>query len=85
MGGTKYVRMMLDRFKGNLTLAVAAYNSGPERVAKNMAIPDISETRNYVKTVIRNLDAFAPLFGPEDVPSARPAAVAPAKSSAAID
>jgi soluble lytic murein transglycosylase len=76
MGGTKYIKMMLDRFKGDVTLAVAAYNSGPERVAKNMAIPDISETRNYVKTVIRNLDVFRALFDPEDILSTPPQAVA---------
>jgi soluble lytic murein transglycosylase len=67
MGGTKYIRMMLDRFKGNLTLAVAAYNSGPERVAKNMAIPNISETRNYVRTVLKNQELFQTIFTAEEL------------------
>ncbi|MDR1395129.1 MAG: lytic transglycosylase domain-containing protein [Deltaproteobacteria bacterium] len=72
MGGTRYIRLMLNRFSGNLTLAVAAYNSGPERVAKNMAVPDISETRNYVRTVLSNLEIFQPLFDPEDLLSVQP-------------
>jgi soluble lytic murein transglycosylase-like protein len=82
MGGTKYIRMMLDRFNGNVSLAVAAYNSGPERVAKNMAIPAISETRNYVKTVTKNLEYFKPLFDPEDILSTQPVAATPANSPA---
>jgi soluble lytic murein transglycosylase-like protein len=85
MGGTKYIRMMLDRFNGDVSLALAAYNSGPERVAKNMAIPGISETRNYVKTVLRNLEYFGPLFDPEDILSTQPVAVTPAQSPAPIN
>jgi soluble lytic murein transglycosylase len=67
LGGTKYLRMMLDRFNGDVTLALAAYNSGPERVAKSMAVPDISETRNYVKTVARYLDVFEAFFATEEI------------------
>ncbi|MDR1870990.1 MAG: transglycosylase SLT domain-containing protein [Deltaproteobacteria bacterium] len=84
MGGTRYIRLMLDRFNNNISLAVAAYNSGPERVAKNMAIPDISETRNYVRVVLKNLELFEELFEPEEILLAQPvapkAAPAPAKS-----
>jgi soluble lytic murein transglycosylase-like protein len=53
---------MLNRFNGNATLAVAAYNCGPERVARGMKVPDISETRNYVRTVSANMKLMAPLF-----------------------
>ena len=54
MGGSRYIRWMLDRFNGNLDLAIAAYNCGPTRVAREGKIPNIAETRNYVVIVKRN-------------------------------
>jgi soluble lytic murein transglycosylase len=62
MGGTKYLRMMLNRFEGDVVLAVSAYNAGPERVARVMAVPEISETKNYVKVVLRNYEMFLSVF-----------------------
>jgi soluble lytic murein transglycosylase len=62
MGGSRYLREMLNRFNGDLTLAIAAYNCGPERVAKVGRIPDIQETKNYVKIVLANLRIMEPLF-----------------------
>ena len=50
-GGTKYLKYLLEKFKGNLTLALAAYNSGPKTVEKYGAVPPISETVQYVKKV----------------------------------
>lgn len=54
MGGSRYIRWMLDRFNGNLDLAIAAYNCGPTRVAREWRIPNIPETQNYVVIVKRN-------------------------------
>ncbi len=50
--GTKYLRFLLDRFKGNLDLALAAYNAGPTTVEKSGGVPDIAETRKYIRKVL---------------------------------
>ena len=50
--GTRYLRFLLDRFKGNLNLALAAYNAGPTTVEKSGGVPAIAETRKYIKKVL---------------------------------
>jgi soluble lytic murein transglycosylase-like protein len=52
-GGARYVRYLLDRFHGNLPLALAAYNAGATRVEQYNTLPPIHETRRYVKKVLR--------------------------------
>ena len=53
MGGSRYLRKLLDIFNGNLQLGLAAYNAGPSRIMANGAIPGIPETEQYVKKVLR--------------------------------
>jgi soluble lytic murein transglycosylase len=57
-GGTKYLRQLLDRFDGNLPLALAAYNAGEHAVERYQGLPPIAETRQYVKKVLRYYRTF---------------------------
>lgn len=51
-GGVRYLRFLLDTFKGDVTLALAAYNAGLGNVAKHGGVPPYEETRNYVSKVL---------------------------------
>jgi len=78
--GTSYLRKMLDRFKGNVLLATAAYNMGPSRTKRWMKayrclpadiwvelIP-INQTRHYVQSVMSYTPIFdSQLVGHQDV------------------
>jgi soluble lytic murein transglycosylase-like protein len=57
-GGTRYLRSLLDRFKGDTRLAVAAYNAGPNAVEKYGDVPPYAETQSYVKNVLGSLDQY---------------------------
>ncbi len=50
--GIKYLKMLIEKFKGNIPLALAAYNAGPHLISPNGKIPAIRETRSYVKRVL---------------------------------
>jgi len=53
--GAKYLRQLLDKYKDDLKLALAAYNAGPGSVDKSGGIPDIQETRDYVEEVLKKM------------------------------
>ena len=81
-GGVGYLRRCLDRFQHNVPLAVAAYNAGPEAVARCGAIPPYQETQVFVNNV---MGTYA---GPSQMKNAAPGngkatVPAPAKSAKA--
>ncbi len=57
-GGTRYLREMLDNFNGDLSLSLAAYNAGPNRVMRTGGIPRIPETVDYVNKVLRHYQSY---------------------------
>ncbi len=50
-GGARYLRQQYERF-GSWQMALAAYNAGPTRVARLGRIPNIRETKNYIRKII---------------------------------
>jgi len=52
-GGVRYLKFLLDTFKGDVPLALAAYNAGLSRVAQYGGVPPFLETRNYVDKVLQ--------------------------------
>ena len=56
IGGTRYLRTLIDLYGGNLNKALAAYNAGPSRVKEN--IPDIPETQKFIESVIENYQRY---------------------------
>jgi|ERR1035438_8432664 soluble lytic murein transglycosylase-like protein len=53
--GATYLRELLDKYKDDVKLALAAYNAGPNTVDQTGGIPDIKETRDYVEAVIKKM------------------------------
>ncbi len=55
--GAKYLKQLLDQYKGDTSLALAAYNAGPASTDTSSGIPDIPETKAYVDAILRRIDA----------------------------
>ena len=57
-GGTRYLSLMLERFKNDMRLALAAYNAGPERVAEYRGVPPYQETKTFIDRVLNYYRQF---------------------------
>lgn len=62
-GGTQYLRDQLSRFSGDLSLALAAYNAGPNSVDQYGGIPPYTETKEYVQKVTEYYNQYKQLTG----------------------
>lgn len=58
LGGSRYLRYLLELFDEELVLAIAAYNAGPEAVKKYCSIPPYPETKRFVNAVLKNYDLY---------------------------
>ncbi len=66
MGGAKYIASLLDKYDGNVSYALAAYNAGSGNVDKYGGIPPFEETQNYVTKILGYLQD-----GGVEIPQAR--------------
>ena len=62
--GARYLRGQLDRYHGDVRLALAAYNAGPGAVAQYGGVPPYPETQNYVAAVLQNMQRFGSTVQP---------------------
>jgi len=81
LGGVRYLRYLLDLFKGDSRLALAAYNAGENVVLSRGGVPPYPETRRYVSKVLQLFGGKKPIISrePPRPPAARPP-VAPIKT-----
>jgi hypothetical protein len=65
--GTKYLKWLLKRFDGDVSLALAGYNAGEGSVDKYKGVPPYTETQNYVKKIVSDYGkTYHPMLPPDD-------------------
>jgi len=62
-GGARYLKGLLDKYKGDVSLALAAYNAGPSAVDQAGRVPEIPETVDYINAILKKLDPGRPVLG----------------------
>ncbi|MGD0667122.1 MAG: transglycosylase SLT domain-containing protein [Bryobacteraceae bacterium] len=53
-GGARYLKQLIEKYKGDLPQALGAYNAGPKTVDESGGVPDVEETREYVDAILAN-------------------------------
>jgi len=69
-GGAKYLKQLMDKYKGDLSKSLGAYNAGPAAVDQAGGIPDIQETRDYVDAILKKLAVTR--VAPPNAPTPKP-------------
>ena len=64
LGGARYLRRLVDRWDGDLTKALAAYNAGPSAVEKHGGVPPFAETQAYVQRILERVRSTGVEAGP---------------------
>jgi soluble lytic murein transglycosylase-like protein len=54
-GGAKFLKILLEKYRGDLARALGAYNAGPATVDDAGGVPDIAETKGYVHSILRRI------------------------------
>jgi soluble lytic murein transglycosylase-like protein len=68
--GAKYLKQLIDKYKGNLSQALGAFNAGPSAVDQAGGIPNIPETREYVKAILDKIEPTR--TDPPSIPTPKP-------------
>ena len=68
--GAKYLRQLIDKYGGDLALSLAAYNAGPSTVDAAKGVPEIPETRDYVKAILEKVGIKR--LDPPSIPMPKP-------------
>ena len=71
-GGVRYLKFLLEKFKGNIDLSLAAYNAGENLVQRLGRIPPIPETTNYVRKIRAIYKKSNPVAPPVMIADERP-------------
>jgi Transglycosylase SLT domain/Domain of unknown function (DUF4124) len=58
MGGTRYLKEMLELYNNNVKLSLAAYNAGPTAVDRNVGVPPYVETHEFIKRVLKLIRVY---------------------------
>lgn len=63
LGGTRFLRVLANKFRGDMVLTAAAYNAGETAVSKYGGVPPYAETRRYVRNVLHHYYTFRSMEG----------------------